>query len=90
MNKTSLKNRLEDLNKRYPKEKCFLNRVQTDDGREHANELYELTCLAAEMYHRGVTSKSTVRKWGELIGKYEYYKDESGRGHFTHIFGPVK
>ncbi len=79
MNAKSLEKELKVINELLPKEKC----LKDDECRgEHMQKLYKLTCLAYDSFSLGLTTKRTVRNWGKIIRKYEYYPNEAGLCHF--------
>ncbi len=80
MNAKALERKLKEINRSLPKKKC----IEDDEcGGEHMTKLYKLTCLAYDSFSAGLTTKRTVRNWGKIIHKYEYYPGEAGLGHFT-------
>ena len=86
MNAKTLERKLKEINKSLPKEKC----EEDENCRgKHMNKLYKLTCLAYDSFSSGVTTKRTVRNWGRIIRKYEYYPDEAGLCHFSSCFNGI-
>jgi hypothetical protein len=92
MNRDTLKQRLDALNFKYPKEHCSDSNNATDEQKRntwgHRTGLYNLTRLVNSSYENSFISESEAVEYGGLILSYEYFDGEAGLGNFK-VFGPV-